>query len=475
MADSDERDDDTPSNVDRLLSRFGPVPAAEPNRRPPGPTPSEDGLSRPPEQALPTPAPLFEEPHDEVFGSPVAVAVAAPPETVFESTIYDNEPVEPPLEVIDRRDWVRMPRRTGPVFRFVVVALAVGFVVTTVFNRVTSWYDDQLDPPGPPTGSVEFAIPAGATANDVTQRLYSEGAIANPTLFRYWLGSNFDGEFQAGEYSCVQEGMSFDEAILCLDGEGPLPPEFFTVTVPEGLRLTETLVQLARENPSYEIADLERDLRSPLLDIALTGVPERPLAESPDPTGSGREGLLFPATYQINERNSSNELDILAQMAQTMESKFNAAKAELGEDEVITELGLTEYEVLIVASLIEEEAITQTDRPLISRVIYNRLLRDEALGIDASTCYALAKLCSDLTGEDLDSPSPWNTRNPANRGLPPTPIASPGEAAIRAALSPEPGEWFFYVRTEEDGGHTFTTNLSDHNAAVQICRERGYC
>ena len=162
-------------------------------------------------------------------------------------------------------------------------------------------------------------------------------------------------------------------------------------------------------------------------------------------------------------------------MAETMEQKFDQAVADEGRDEVITELELTDYQVLIVASLIEEEAITVEDRPKIARVIYNRLLEGESLGIDATSCYAAEKLCADLTQEDLDSTSPWNTRLVTNRRLPPTPIAAPGERSIRAALNPDPGEWFFYVRTEEDGGHTFAVTGEEFAEAKALCEERGYC
>ena len=129
--------------------------------------------------------------------------------------------------------------------------------------------------------------------------------------------------------------------------------------------------------------------------------------------------------------------------------------------------------MLIVASLIEEEYGVEEDLGRISRVIYNRLVRGNfSLGIDATSCYAANKACADLTREDLDSTSPWNTRNTSNFGLPPTPIASPGAAAIRAALNPEPGEWLWYVLTEETGAHTFANTEGEFSAAVSLCRQR---
>lgn len=490
--DSDQTGADA-SGVDRLLSRFGPVAHDGTGRQAPGPRPSGDPLQRPPEgrkrhpagaapvstqqtATIDTPSPLFDEPRDDVFGDPaVGVGTWVDPTVEPDSVRPAGQQVQP-VEVIDRRDWVRMPRRTGPVFRFLLVGFVLVLGISFVFGRVTTWFDDQYDPPGEPGSSVEFAIPAGATANVVTQQLFADGVISNPTLFRYWLGDNLDGDFQAGDYICLQENMSFDETLECLDGVGPVPPKFFSVTIPEGLRLEEIIDVLNAENPGFTKAQLESELDATLVSVGLTGVPDGPLPGSPDPTGSGKEGLLFPATYQIDEKNESDALDILRRMADTMEDKFNQIVLDNGRSPVIDELELTDYQVLTIASLIEEEYLIDEDLGRISRVIYNRLLNGRfSLGIDATSCYAAQKPCADLTQEDLDSTSPWNTRDLGNYGLPPTPIAAPGEKAIRAALNPEDGSWLYYVRTEQDGGHTFATTDGEFQAAKSICADRGYC
>ena len=491
------------SGVGKLLSRFGPVQENE-KRVSPGPRPVGGAMQRPTAVAHPAgqhptnpapahaantttldpPSPLFDAP-DEVFDEVPAGAgtwnsADAPPAHLagtLSSTgdiqiIPDVQEVQP-MEIVDRRDWVRMPRRTGPVFRFLVVGFIGLLAVGTVYNQVEGWLSNQFDPEGDPGDLVEFEIASGATANEVTQQLFAQDVIANPTLFRYWISDNLDGDFQAGQYNCLQENMSFEEARDCLVGEGPIPPTFFSVTIPEGLRLTEILDVLNAENPSFELATLEADLSATIVNVNLEGVPETVIEGSPDPTGSGREGLLFPATYQIDERDQTNSRAILARMADQMEIEFANAEAQVGRAPVVEELELTDYEVLIVASLIEEEYGVEEDLGRISRVIYNRLQAGNfSLGIDATACYAANKACADLTVEDLNSDSPWNTRNTSNFGLPPTPIASPGAAAIRAALNPEPGDWLWYVLTEPTGAHTFANTESEFTAAVQICRER---
>ncbi len=134
-------------------------------------------------------------------------------------------------------------------------------------------------------------------------------------------------------------------------------------------------------------------------------------------------------------------------------------------------MGLSPYQVLIVASLIEEEARADVDRAKIARVIYNRLEAGELLGIDATVVYALGG-DRNLSAADLAFDSPYNTR--LYPGLPPSPIASPGRLSLEAAVNPADGDWFFYVLTEENGPgtHTFTTTIEEHNAAVQVCIER---
>lgn len=507
MTEENRNQPEDPSGVDKLLSRFGPVPESTQRRAPgpsakgrprpgpaghparggaPGPRPTQRGSAARPSPAPAEPAPLFEAAPDSVFGDSSVVEAAAPSRVAVQTApspqpeddhvhVVTLEALsnEPPVEVIDRRDWVRVPRRTGPTFRFLLVGFVSVIAIFAVATRVNTWWGDQFDPPGEPGEPIEFEIASGDTANDVTQDLFASGVIANPTLFRYWVADNATGDFQAGQYTCLQENMSFEEALDCLEGQGPVPPSFFSVTIPEGLRLTEIIDVLNRQNPAWSEANLRQDLLADLVSVDLDGVPDEALPGSPDPTNSGLEGLLFPATYQVDERDIDNTRDILRRMADTMEARYLGLVEEIGRAPVIEELGLTDYEVITLASLVEEEYRVQEDLGRISRVIYNRLLAGESLGIDASSCYAAQIPCADLTREVLESDSPWNTRNTSNLGLPPTPIASPGEAALRAALQPEEGDWLFYVLTDADGSHSFAATAAEHAANVAICVERG--
>ncbi len=389
----------------------------------------------------------------------------------------EADPLVDPRYDLDDRNWVRYRRpRSGVVRTALVVLLALASVLW-VRGQIYAWIDRQIDPAGPPGDEIDFTIPEGATTNDVATELASAGVVSNATVFRYWL--RCDGEislvgflscdtertFQAGDY-VLRENMAFEDVVAVLD-EGPIPEVVFTITVPEGLRWSEMVDRLLAENPRFERGDLEAAFVDP--SVTSDYLP-------PDVPFGSMEGLLFPATYDVPEEQLGDEQRFLQRMAAEFDRRFEALLEDPGPDPVIEELGLRPYDVVVVASLIEEEAKIDADRPRIARVIYNRLLAGERLGIDATACYAADKPCSELTSADLENPSPWNTR--AVVGLPPTPISAPGEASLRAALRPDEGDWFWYVLTDEGGvpgAHTFASTEREFTEAVAVCREKGYC
>ena len=384
--------------------------------------------------------------------------------------------VDPGYDMVDR-NWVRYRPAWGGFLRFVIF---VGLVVAAVVwarGRVYEWVDAQVAPGGEPGEEVELTIPSGASVNEVAAALDSAEVISNATVYRYWLrcegeltitgflGCEAEKSFQAGDYR-LRTGMDFESATAVLD-QGPLPEVFQRITIPEGMRWTQMSARLLRENPLFDLVDLERAFV--LVEANGDYLPE----DAPVRT---MEGLLFPATYDVAEDDLGDEYSLLRRMSDEFDNRLARLLADPGPHPDVTELGLGPYEVTVVASLIEEEARVAEERPKIARVIYNRLAIGEMLGIDASACYAANKPCDRLTTADLQNPSPWNTR--AVAGLPPTPISAPGEASLRAALQPAEGDWLFYVLTDEggvEGAHHFSTTLEEHLQYVEICRQLGYC
>jgi len=164
------------------------------------------------------------------------------------------------------------------------------------------------------------------------------------------------------------------------------------------------------------------------------------------------EGFLFPKTYELPPDADADA--VVQRLLQQFEEDAGGLEWSRAD-----RLGLTPYEVVIVASLIEREARVEEDRRKIASVIYNRMKKGMRLQIDATVQYALPKHKPRLTYEDYEYESPYNTY--LNDGLPPTPIASPGLASLEAALRPAKTKFLFYIAVDEEGHHRFTETYDE--------------
>ena len=367
--------------------------------------------------------------------------------------------------------WVRHRPTSGPLPRWGLVFGLVALALVIGYRLFLGWVDDQMTPDAPAGDELEFTIVEGWSTNDVVASLGDAGVIDNPAMFRQWLRcpsairwlidcpADIEYSFQAGDY-VLQEHLRFEAAVALLN-EGPLPEEVIRVTVPEGLTLEQMVDRLLREMPLFD----EDELRAALVSDRLRW--EYGTFEHRD---RAVEGLLFPDTYQLDEVTVADELGLVLRMHQ----QFLRVVEQLDLVGRAAEFGLSPYEVVVLASLIEEEALLDGDRPKISRVIHNRLASGWRLGVDASSRYAVGKTAGEpMTTEDLSVVSLWNTR--VVLGLPPTPIAAPGRASLEAALAPMPGPWMYYVRTDEGGvvgAHTFATTSTEFQVARRICVDK---
>src|SRR5207344_622789 len=171
-----------------------------------------------------------------------------------------------------------------------------------------------------------------------------------------------------------------------------------------------------------------------------------------------------PDTYQLIKKGLTADL-VIRRMLQQFDTEAAAIDLSGGAKR----LGLTPYEVVIVASMIEREAQVDKERPLVASVIYNRIAQHMTLGIDATLLYDDPTPDGELSTADLQTDTPYNTR--INAGLPPTPIASPGRASLEAALHPAQTDYFYYVLCPPDGEgvHRFAVTYQEHLANVQAC------
>jgi UPF0755 protein len=200
-------------------------------------------------------------------------------------------------------------------------------------------------------------------------------------------------------------------------------------------------------------------------DPATLGVPEWALEDVAKADPNRRlEGLLVPGRYNVLPNTPPQQVlhDLLAASATKLEAAGLVAQSQA--------IGYTPYKVLTIASLVEKEAITQ-DMPKVARVVYNRLGAGQRLELDSMVNYPLDLQALRTTPEDRARPGPYNSY--VVTGLPPTPISAPGAEAVAAALAPEQGDWFFFVRCQTDGVSCFAANFEEHQRNVALARENG--
>ncbi|WP_030147322.1 MULTISPECIES: endolytic transglycosylase MltG [unclassified Streptomyces] len=169
------------------------------------------------------------------------------------------------------------------------------------------------------------------------------------------------------------------------------------------------------------------------------------------------EGYLFPATYPIPEKTTPEKL--LALMVDTATEKFNGAPVAAGAQRN----AMNVYQAVTIASIVQAEAATRADMGKVARVVFNRLERGMPLQMDSTVNYALGRSTRRTTESDTRIDSPYNTYQ--RMGLPPTPIANPGEEAVRAAINPPPGDWLYFV-TVRPGDTRFTADQAEHQRNV---------
>jgi UPF0755 protein len=362
----------------------------------------------------------------------------------------NDEHAPPSLFERDDDAPVKGPRRSGRwisclVILVVVALLAGGAVAMYSFgkDRISDMFQGPADYSGEGTGSVVFEVKEGDSSAEIGRNLKTAGVVASVEAFTDAASSNPDSRsIQVGFYE-LHKKMAADSALdVLLDPDNLVQN---TVTIPEGLRVEDTVALLAKKT-GIAVKKFEAVLERP----DSIGLP--PYAKD------NAEGYLFPATYAFPPNADATD------MLSAMVARWRQAADEADLEGAAKELGYTPGELMIVASLVESEANRDQDRGKVARVIYNRLETDATnhlLQIDATVNYALGRdLGLGLTTEDLQVDSPYNTRR--YPGLPPGPIESPGDKAIEAAAHPTDGDWVYYVTVNLDTGETkFAADYND--------------
>jgi UPF0755 protein len=335
------------------------------------------------------------------------------------------------------------PKRKHSWRARILVVLALVLVAALI------WFLIELFQPfhGSGHGSVTVRIPAHSSSSQVGDLLERDGVISSSVFFdlRATLAGD-RGKLLAGTYH-MRYDMSYGDALKVLT-TAPKPAPVRGVTIVPGRTRAEINARLRQERVkgSY-LADTRH---SPLLNPVTYGAPHKT---------PSLEGFLFPDTYQLRVPVSIPAL--VADQLKEFRKQF--ATVNLGYARA---KHLKPYDVLIIASMVEAEAETAHDRPLIASVIYNRLHDNMPLQIDATTRYATGNYTKPLTQSQLSSRSPYNTR--IHKGLTPTPIDNPSLASIQAAAHPARTNFlYFVVKPCGNGEHVFATNYNQFLGQVR--------
>jgi UPF0755 protein len=384
---------------------------------------------------------------------------------------YVGSPAEyaeaPPRRRRGGRRRKRKKRRIGSFFAVILSLAVVGGLLAGIYyggsallGSLSGVFGEAEDYPGPGTGEVTVTIDEGATLRAMGGVLEEADVVASREAFVQAAERN-GGVIQPGTYTLAQQ-MSAEDAVTALISGGAVMER---VTVPEGFRERQTIARLARDT-EFEEEELQEALGS---------------VELPDYAEDEAEGFLFPATYDLRQDTTAEFL------LQSMVNRFDQAERSLDLVVRAGELDMSVREVVTVASIIQREVGSEQDMPRVADVIYNRLsgacadagVANRLLQMDSTVHYAVDDYSSVFTSREMRQiDSPYNTY--VNGGLPPGPIASPGEAALAAALSPsDEGNCYFVTVNLETGETKFAATEADHAANVDelraYCRESDQC
>jgi UPF0755 protein len=316
-----------------------------------------------------------------------------------------------------------------------VVLTASGAALTTI-----AWRDLNAPLPIVAAEGEWLRVPSGTPFHRVAAELGQRGLLDKPYLLRWYAGATGDAtRVRAGEYQLLPGTTSVTLLAKLVAGEVYL----HQITIVEGSRFAEALAAL-RAHPAIAATDLDGAAIMNAL-----GAP-----------GVHPEGQFFPDTYRFPFGTS--DLDILRIAHEALVARLQEAWSNRSPDLLLK----TDYDALIMASIIEKETSLPAERKLIAGVFHERLRRNMRLQTDPTVIYGMGDAFDgDLRDGDMHRDTPYNTYTRA--GLPPTPIALPGAGSIEAAVAPEVSGALYFVATGRgDGSHTFSATLEEHDRAV---------
>jgi len=332
-------------------------------------------------------------------------------------------------------------QRGGAVLRIIGLLFLLGAIGAAAF----AWFDYHRFSDTPLTSTqadATFDVARGATYRDIVQQLRNAGVTREPLLYWRVLGRELavEGKLHAGEYA-LTPGITPCELLRKMAAGEVLQHHF---TIVDGWTFKQLRLALAGNDGLAQ---------------TLPGLSDEAIAQKFGIEGNNPEGWFLPETYAWIKGESDS--DVLGRAHAAMEKQLDHLWSGRAPDVRLE----TPYQALILASIVERETGRPDERPLIAGVFMRRLKFNMRLQTDPTVIYGMGEnYQGNIRRDDLDTDTPYNTYT--RDGLPPTPIALPGAAALEATLHPAPGDALYFV-ARGDGSHEFSATLDEHNRAVQ--------
>lgn len=321
----------------------------------------------------------------------------------------------------------------------ILITSVVGFLyVNSLFNPVDPQYSGE---------KVEVIVPSGSTTKNIAGLLKENELIQNELIFQLYVKKyNYDASLKAGKFLLSQD-MDMKTIVQVLV-EGNTIIDSVRFTIPEGYNVKQIAEKLASEG----LVDKERFLQV----VKEANFDYEFIKQIPNDKNIEYklEGYLFPDTYEV--RKGATEEEIIEKLLSQFDKEW---KEEWGK--VAKEKGMTQHELVTMASIVEREVVVDKERPIVAGVFYNRLDDSWNLQSCATVQFILGKQKDTLTFEDLEIQNPYNTY--VNQGLPPGPIGNPGRTSLEAVIYPAEHNYFFFVTKKDNSGeHYFSETYEQH-------------
>ncbi len=330
---------------------------------------------------------------------------------------------------------------------FLVLVAAAGWLAASLYLPYQAF----------PAGGVYVDIPHGASRRTISRILEEQGVVRSHWSFEALSRAHGHRTLEAGEYFFDHPGTAFQVFDTLAEGRVYVRE----LLIPEGYSM-------------FDIADLVAQQGFTTREDFLAAAADPAAVLDIAPHARSLEGFLFPATYEFPRHPSGK--DMTAAMVKRFREDWativagNGVVAAQSKSEGEPKMPLVQ--AITLASLVERETPKAEERPLVAGVFTNRLREGVPLQCDPTVVYAMelaGQYGGTLEASDLHFDSPYNTY--LHTGLPPGPIANPGDASLRAALAPQPTDYLYFVANTE-GGHFFGKTLAEHNHNVELYRER---